>query len=106
MLDFPLISIQDNNVRESLEVLKELLNQFPFLKGKWQFLEYSATAAVTNQKIPHQLGFSPKDAILLSKTGSATVTINYDSFDESNVNVTTTGATRIRFFIGTYREDN
>lgn len=106
MLDFPLISIEDSNVRETLEVLKELLSQIPFLKGKWQFLEYTADSAVTNKKVAHQLGFSPKDAILLSKTGSASVTLNYDSFDAASLDITTTGATRIRLFVGTFREDN
>jgi hypothetical protein len=105
-LDFPLLSIEDNNVREALEVLKEVLNSFPFLKGKWQFIEYTVTSAVANQKIPHQLGFAPKDIILLSRTGLASVTFNNDSFNDKTIDITTTAATRIRMLVGTYREDN
>ena len=105
MLDVPTDSIEDKNTREALQNLIEALKDNPFIKSRGQLLSYKATAAVTNQKIAHQLPFKPKHALLLSKTSTATVTLNYDNFTAATIDVTTSAATTINLWIGTISED-
>jgi hypothetical protein len=105
MLDIAIDSIEDNITREALQSLIEALRDNPFIRSRGQLLSYTATAAVTNQKIAHQLPFKPKHAVLLSRTGSATVTFNNDNFTSSAIDVTTSAATTFNAWIGTISED-
>jgi hypothetical protein len=62
-----------------------------------------------NIKIPHGLGFTPKDVLQTSLIGSGTLSWNYSLFDQTNLDVTITGATEtdpviVRAFIGTHTE--
>jgi hypothetical protein len=50
--------------------------------------------------VPHALGFQPSDAILLSKSGSGSVTFNFDAFSGENISVSSTGAVTIRALVG------
>jgi len=104
LIQFRLDEIQDPIVRENFQKILEQFRTVPYLKGKWQFAELEFTAAATNFKFQHRLGFRPKDVILTSKTGSATVTFNYDSFTNTHIDITVSAATTIRFFFGLYFE--
>ena len=71
----------------------------------FKFIEFQTTGAVTNLTVPHGLGFIPKDIIRSKVVGSGTCTFNHSLFDKQSLNITTTGAVRVRCFVGTYFRD-
>lgn len=96
--------ITDNFIQENFRRLETfLLNQI-LLKANWRFIELTFTAAVTNYKYKHNLNFTPRDVIQTSKTGSGSITWNYASFDETNLDITTTGACVVRAYVGRHDE--
>ncbi len=109
-----LIKLLDNGninpvvLRDTLEDLNELVeaNIFSRFEGKFYTLTY--TGAVTDELFKHGLNFIPKDVILLSSNPSTvTVAFKYESesWDSTNIVLTTNGAVTIRAFIGRYRSD-
>lgn len=66
----------------------------------WKFLELTFKAAGANQRMAHGLGSVPKDAFITSKTGTGSVTLNYELFDNQFLDITTTGPATIRLFVG------
>lgn len=102
--EFIFKDIDDPFIRENFKRLTLFIKAFPLFRGNWAFQEKTFTGAVTNLNIVHGLGFKPTDVIQTSKTGAGAITFNYSSFDSININVTTTGACVVRFFIGAYRE--
>lgn len=105
MIKAELNNIQDAAVVDAMRSVLEQLNRFPMLQGNWKFFTYTTTAAVTNLQVNHTLKFAPKDVILLSVTNGATVTWAYSSFTRTTITFTTSGATTIRAFIGTFKEE-
>ena len=105
MLDVFVDSIEDTNTREVLRDLIDSLRANPFIKARGQLLSTSFIGAVTNFKLAHQLPFKPKHAVLLSKTGTATVTLNYDNFTDAVIDITTSAATEITVYVGTFSEE-
>jgi hypothetical protein len=97
--------IEDPYVKESFSRLKQFLQGLPMLFGEFEFREIVASAAVTNMKVPHGLGFKPVDIIQTSKIGAGNITFNYDKFDKTFLDITTTGPCTVRAFVGAYRED-
>lgn len=102
--DLVLTNIRDFFAQENFKRLQEYFDEENQLSG-FKFLEFSTTAAVTNLKVPHLLAFTPKDLIRTRKTGAGSVTFNRHLFDAENIDVTTTGAVKVRLLIGTYRLD-
>ena len=97
--------IQDPRVRESIQWMYEYLIAEPLLVGKFEFFETTTIGAVTALKIPHNLGFLPKDIIVTSQIGG-TATFIYQSFTTQYIVLTTTAAMTVRFFGGTYESEN
>jgi hypothetical protein len=97
--------IKDERVRESVQWLYEYLIAEPILRGKFEFFEITTKGAVTALKIPHNLGFQPKDIIKTSEIGGTT-TFLYSSFTTQYIVITTTAALTVRFFGGTYESEN
>lgn len=97
--------IKDIFILENFNRLNAFFNIVDLFRGEWRFFELTFTAAVTNQKIPHNLGFEPKDIIQTSKTGAGSITFNYSLFDQTYFNITTTGSCVVRFFAGTYKKE-
>lgn len=91
--------IKDLWIRKNFEFLNTFVSTQVILQN-WVFLEFQVTQAVTNLKIKHGLIAVPRDIIQTSKTGPGSVTFNYDEFDATNVDVTTTGPCKVRFFVG------
>lgn len=109
--EFIFKDIEDVYIRENFKRLALFLQKFPLFRGEWQFFEVTFTAAVTDFKIAHGLGFTPTDIILTATKGAGSVgagviTFNYDSFDKTNINVTTTDSCVVRFFAGSYKEES
>ena len=66
------------------------------------FFEQVFTAAKANFTLAHGLKSVPLDVIVTQVTGAGQVTFNFGLFDATNINMTVTGACRVRFFVGTY----
>lgn len=100
----PLVDLMnDENIRESFTWLYEFLTQIPLLNGDFEHFEYTIEQAVTDEKLPHKLGFTPKDIILTYVVpNTVTVTFDYENFDSQNLVVTTSGACTFRVFAGRY----
>lgn len=95
----------DPITRENMKRLQsELTSDQVILKGEWKFFELTFTTAVTNYKYPHKFGFTPKDVIQTYASGAMAVLWNYDSFDGTNLDITTSEAGTVRAFIGRYAE--
>lgn len=96
--------ITDEYVRKAFQQVKDYLDDQSILKGQFRHFEITTTAAVTNQTFKHNLGFTPEDVILTFIKGTGGVTWNYDSFDATNIDFTTTGAVTFRFYLGRHEE--
>lgn len=71
----------------------------------FNFFEINATQAVTNQTLNHNLGFTPKDILTTLITGAGSLSWNVSLFNQTSLSYSTTGACRVRFFVGTYWKD-
>lgn len=99
-------NIQDRWVQQNFFRIQKFLLDWPLFRGNWKFFEISVESAVTSKPIPHGLDFKPLDVIETSKTGPGVLTWEYESFDKTNLVVTTTGACTVRAFVGAYRENS
>ncbi len=92
--DLPLV------IRENFLKIQQFLRDNQNL-GNFTHFEFTFTKAVTALKIPHRLGFQPKDILQTSLTGSGAITWLYAQFDVNFIVVTTTGPCVVRAYIGT-----
>jgi hypothetical protein len=92
--------IEDENVRKNFENILSHLERLGNLNG-FGHLEFEVTKAVTNHKIRHGLDHVPKDVIITGSEGAGTVTLNREKFDKKFIDVSTTGAVKVRLFVGT-----
>lgn len=104
MIKFFLSEIADLFTRQNFERLDRFLQAEPLLRGNFKFFELTFSAAVTNHSVRHGLSFRPLDVIQTYKTDGITVTFIPDSFTESVIKLTTSGACTVRAFIGRYEE--
>lgn len=96
--------ITDIYVRNNFfELSKYFENQNQFLNFK--FIEFKTDSAVSNLKVPHGLGFLPKDIVRAKVTGTGICTFNHSLFDKQLLDVSTTGPVRVRCFVGTHFRD-
>lgn len=93
--------ITDTYTKKNFENLVTYFSQNNQLLN-FKFFEVSVTKATPNLLVAHGLSSIPKDIIVTQVTGKGQATFNYGLFDGSNVNITTTDACRVRFFVGTY----
>jgi hypothetical protein len=104
MINLLLREITDPYVRENFSRIRDYVRLQHQLEG-FKHYEITITGAQTHFKFPHNLGFQPKDVLVTSLTGAGSVSWNYDLFDRTNLNLSTTGSCVIRAFIGTYQEE-
>lgn len=104
MIKLFLERITDANVRQTFETLDRFLKTRKML-ADMQFFELSFDAAVTNMPFVHTLGAVPKDVIQTRITGAGVVTYNYELFTERFISISTTGPCKVRFFVGTHKEE-
>lgn len=93
--------IQDIYARKNFENLQQYFATENQLQG-FKFFELVFTKAETNKKFAHGLTITPRDLIVTSVTGSGTVQFNTGLFDKTNLDISTTGAVTVRFYIGSY----
>lgn len=102
MLELEFDRIADPIVRENFSKLLEYVRTENLLLGGFKFFELTFTQAETNKKIPHGLGYRPKDIIQTSITGDGDVLWHYANFDATHIEVSTSDACVVRVFIGSY----
>lgn len=93
--------LADIYVRKNFENLSAYFQSQNQLYG-FNFLELNITGAVTNKTFAHGIGYAPQDIIVSRITGAGQISFNYNLFDKTNINVTTTGTCRVRLFVGSY----
>lgn len=106
MLELNLKGIKDFWTQDALANVQDEFRTQDLLNGKFKHFEIIFTAEVVNYKFPHKLGFRPKDAWFTSQISTGTLSagraeFNYSLFDSTNIDITTTGAVTVRFFVGT-----
>lgn len=94
-------NIKDADIRDNFKSIQDNLNKNQILNAEFKIFDIEVTQAVTNHKIEHGLGYKPQDIIQTRIVGVGTVTYNYDSFDATYVDVTTSDACKFRFLVGT-----
>ena len=101
----PYEQLEDPVARECFQWIVDFLRDVPLLQGNFRHIILTINKAETGLKLPHNLGFKPEDIIQTSLTGAGTITYNYSSFDNTNLNITTTGACVVRLFAGRYERE-
>jgi hypothetical protein len=103
--DIILKDLTDPYVKENFFRIDKFFKKTPFFRTEMKFFEITFAKAYTNTTLAHGLGFKPTDLIQTFLTGPGSLTWNYDLFDSTNLVVSTTGACKVRAFIGAYREE-
>lgn len=100
----PYERLQDPVARECFQWIIDYVQQVPLLQGTFDHFELTFLKAETELLIPHNLGFMPQDIITTSTIGG-TVTFVYQKFTTTNLCITTSAATVVRFFAGRYKKE-
>lgn len=96
--------IQDLYTRKNFQSLVQFFSSNSQLLG-FNFFEIDVDKTTPTTLLNHNLGYVPKDVIVTQVTGPGTVQFLYGSFDATSISYLTTGACRVRFFVGTYSQD-
>lgn len=101
--------IKDQFAQENFLRIADYFAADPFTSSHFQFFEFvvpaisgRTTTYPYTSVLPHNLGFQPKDVLLLHNLNNATLTWNYADFTETNISFTVSAATTIRALIGRY----
>jgi hypothetical protein len=104
-LDLNVKEIEDPVIRDNFFRVREFLRDELFGKFIGRHMSLTVSAAVTNERVPHRLGFKPED-VILTYCSANSVTFNYSLFDNLYMDFTTTGACTFRFYIGSHKEQD
>lgn len=99
--EFVIDRITDQVVRDNFRKLKEFMDSELVFSGFRKF-EITFTAAEPHHRLPHGLGFLPKDIVLTSRIGSGVVSFNQDLSTTTELDLTSTGACVVRFIAGSF----
>lgn len=98
--DLNTMDIKDPVIRRNFQNLLDYFQNQNQLQD-FQFLEVNLTEATANKKFNHSLKIIPKDVFVTRVTGVGSVTFNFSLFSETQLDISSTGACRVRFFYGT-----
>lgn len=94
-------------LQQNFKTFGAIFNGSPFLKGQWRFIEFDVEVSGTDIKLAHNLPFTPSD-MLVTSTINGTITLKYESFDETFIVFDATVSTApmaVRAFLGRYTEE-
>lgn len=96
--------ISDRYLRENF---KRIIASFkePINAAQFKFFEIDIPTLVLNYRFAHHLNFIPTDIIQTSLIGGSSLVWNYELFDSTYLDITTSGACTVRAFIGAYQEE-
>lgn len=101
---FLIREIEDRFLQENFARLNDFFLENTQMLG-FKHFEFTLPDGANHLKIPHNLGFKPKDLINLSVTGAGAVQWHYDEFDEVNLVASTfSGGCTVRVYVGTHIE--
>jgi len=106
-MKFPFLftkEITDPFIQGNFSRLVSYFTKDPFIKGEFKFFEITEPGAVANKDFPHNLGYEPRDIILMHNLNNTTLTWHYPDFTSTNIRYTLSGATTLRFLLGRYAE--
>lgn len=95
--------IEDEFAQDNFAKLLDWSEKEALLRCEFQFLSLDIPNSGANQKFAHKLNFVPLDVIILHNSNNASVTLNYSKFDATNLDITSTAATRLRCLVGRYQ---
>ncbi len=103
--NFPLEDITDLPTRQSLQWIRDYLNDIQLLQGGFQLIELEFTSDVTQRKIPHHLGFVPADVWISRTLGAGVTVLIFNLFTSTDLVITTQGTSpsdplRVRLIVG------
>ncbi len=93
--------VTDLIIRKNFENLQAYFNAENQLLG-FKFIEVIFTKAETNRRVKHGLSGIPQDIVRTLVTGAGTVTFNLGLFSSTELDLSSSGPCRVRFFVGTY----
>lgn len=96
--------IQDLFTRKNFERLVNWFARNDQLRD-FNHITHSQDGSGAHIKIPHGLGYVPKDIIMTRIVGAGTITFNYSLFDKTNLDVSFSDTVKFRAFVGTYWGD-
>lgn len=100
-------SIQDPAALENFKRIKVFLRDENVIKTGFVFRTFEVPAAlISNFKFKHNLNFVPRDVIVSSILNDATITWHFNNFDKDYIYLSTSAATTLRVFLGTYKDNN
>lgn len=103
-LKFALKKLDHDDLLQNFQILQDAFRNQKLLQD-WAFFDLTFNVAVTDEMFRHNLGYIPKDVLVTRLSGPGTLTFEYDKFTSEFIKITTTGACRVRCFVGTYREE-
>lgn len=93
---------EDPVAQENFDRLQVYLESQLMLRFEGDLFEITIGSAVTDFAFPHNLGFLPTEIWTTNVKNGVTVSFNYDLTTNENIYITTSGATTIRFFCGSF----
>lgn len=101
--------VRDPVIQENFDRIRRVIEKSFFFQFDGDAFEFSFDLNVTNFRIPHNLGFQPKDAWLTSEIGAGTLQFNYDLFSPEELDLTISGVGAdvytVRFVAGSFVGD-
>lgn len=97
-------TLNSNNISDPT-LRQNFTNLLAYFKAQGQldgfaFMEQIFTKAQSNFRVSHSLGAIPTDVLLTQLTGPGSVSFNFGLFDAQFLDITVSGACRVRFFYG------
>lgn len=92
--------VKDAYAQENFLLMADYFKSDPFVQGGFKFFEVTHAAAISNHLFVHNLGFHPKDLILMHNLTNVSVTFDYANFDANHIKYTLSGPTTLRFLLG------
>lgn len=92
--------IADWKAKDNFDAIKKFVNDMVILGTNWKLLDLSYNDSQSNIKIRHGMTKAPLDVIITRKTGAGNVTINYEQFDDDYIDISVSGACKVRMIVG------
>lgn len=96
------VQIDDMYVQENFKRIGDFARDDAITRSNFKFLSIEIPGVVTNFRPKHYLNFKPLDVIMLSNSTNATVVFNYSLFDDTYLDITSSGPTTLRLLLGRY----
>jgi hypothetical protein len=94
-------SLDIKALQDIITKINDKINDNSFNDFYGKVLSVTTTKAVTNQKYSHGLNYTPNFGIITSiNPGDTAVSLNFENFDNKDIDITTDGAVALKILIG------